>query len=135
MFSLRRVSTQIINKRTLSGIRPILCLRGYATAQDISSLLLVDHKNKAIASSTLNAFTAASKLGVSEVSKIKGVSKVLVAKDKVYEHGIAEVYAPLLASTQKQLKFTHLIAPHSAFGKNIMPRTLLVSNRRMLQFF
>ncbi len=58
----------------------------------------------------------------SEISKIKSVSKVLVAKDKVYEHGIAEVYAPLLASTQKQFKFTHLVAPHSAFGKNVMPR-------------
>lgn len=58
----------------------------------------------------------------SEVSKIKGVSKVLLANDKIYEHGIAEVYAPLLVSTQKQLNFTHLVASHSAFGKNIMPR-------------
>ncbi|RIA91775.1 electron transfer flavo protein-like protein subunit alpha [Glomus cerebriforme] len=137
MFSLRRISTQITSKGTLLAVRPNLVLRGYATAQDVSTLLLVEHKDKAISSSTLNALTAASKLSdnvtalvagedpehvASEVSKIKGVSKVLIAKDKVYEHGLAEVYAPLLASTQKQLKFTHLVASHSAFGKNIMPR-------------
>ncbi|CAB4385271.1 uncharacterized protein OCT59_005199 [Rhizophagus irregularis] len=137
MISLRRISAQIASKGSLFAIRPLLVLRGYATSQDVSTLLLVEHKDKSIASSTLNAFTAASKLGNNitalvagedpghvalEVSKINGVSKVLVAKDKAYEHGLAEVYAPLLASAQKQLKFTHLVASHSAFGKNIMPR-------------
>jgi electron transfer flavoprotein alpha subunit len=55
-------------------------------------------------------------------SAINGVSQVLVAKDKAYEHGLPEAFAPLLAETQKKFGFSHVVAPHSCFGKNIMPR-------------
>ncbi|CAG8779564.1 17866_t:CDS:2, partial [Racocetra fulgida] len=118
-------------------LRPGFFVRGYASAQDISTLLLVERNGNSIASSTFNSLTAATKLGgevtalvageepdnvASEISKITGISKVLVAKHKLYEHGLAEVYAPLLVTSQKKFNFTHLVAPHSAFGKNIMPR-------------
>lgn len=90
-----------------------------------------------MAASTLNALTAASKLGGSvtalvagdapdtvagEVAKLSGVSKVLVAKDAAFAHALPESHASLLAETQKKLGFTHLVASHTAFGKNIMPR-------------
>nr|CAG8563908.1 2442_t:CDS:2 [Entrophospora candida] len=126
----------LINQQELTSPR-----RGYAAAQDISTLLLVEHKNKKISPSTLNALTAANKLGgsvtalvagedpttvASQVAGLQGISKILVAKDKAYEHGIAEVYAPLLVNAQKNLKFTHLITSHSAFGKNIFPRVAAI---------
>lgn len=130
MFALKRVAL------TAAHSRPFL-LRGYATAADINTLLLVEHKDNTLASSTLNALTAATKLGGSvtalvagdgpdtiaqAVAKLQGISKVIVANDKAYGHGLAETFAPLLVAAQKKLGFTHLVASHSAFGKNIMPR-------------
>ncbi|KAF9585739.1 hypothetical protein BGW38_000954, partial [Lunasporangiospora selenospora] len=113
-------------------------MRAYSSGGSVSSLLLVEHKDNKVAASTLHALTAASKLGgsvaalvasdapdsvVGEVAKLKGVSKVLVAKDPTYKHLLPETAASLLVETQKKYGFTHLVAPHSAFGKNIMPRT------------
>ncbi|KAF9316498.1 hypothetical protein BG003_001857 [Podila horticola] len=126
MFALRRTAL------------PSLSLaRGYATTGNVSTLLLVEHKDNKVAASTLNALTAASTLGgsvtalvagnapeavVGEVSKLAGVSKVLVAKDAAFTHALPETYSSLLVETQKKHGFTHLIASHSAFGKNVMPR-------------
>lgn len=36
--------------------------------------------------------------------------------------GLPENYAPLLVENIKKGEFTHVIAGHSAFGKNLMPR-------------
>lgn len=103
----------------------------------MSSLVLVEHKDGKVNSATLNAITAATKLGgpvtalvagenpdavVDQLVKVEGVSKVVVAKDKAYEHGLPEVYAPLLVAAQKAGGFTHVVAAHTAFGKNVMPR-------------
>ncbi|KAF9186751.1 hypothetical protein BGZ51_001776 [Haplosporangium sp. Z 767] len=126
MFALRRAAL------------PTLSLaRGYASSANVSTLLLVEHKDNKISASTLNALTAASTLGgsvtalvagnapesvVGEVSKLAGVSKVLVAKDAAFTHVLPESHASLLVETQKKHGFTHLVASHSAFGKNIMPR-------------
>ncbi|CAG8438655.1 8716_t:CDS:2 [Ambispora leptoticha] len=147
MFSLRYPTLQIVKTSTRTTnyiltnykIRDLISRRYAATSavQGNSTLLLVEHKDNLLAASTLKALTAAKKLGgevtalvagenpdpvAKTVSKLNGVSKVLVAKDKVYEHGLPEVYAPLLTATQKKLNFTHLVASHSAFGKNILPR-------------
>ncbi|KAG0333278.1 hypothetical protein BG004_000902 [Podila humilis] len=125
MFALRRAS-------------PSLALaRSYATSGNVSALLLVEHKDNKIAASTLNALTAASHLGgsvtalvagdapdtvVGQVAKLAGVSKVLVSKDPTYAHQLPETVSNLLVETQKKHGFTHVIAAHSAFGKNVLPR-------------
>ncbi|KAG9303205.1 hypothetical protein G9A89_000740 [Geosiphon pyriformis] len=136
MFTLQPSRFGSLRKTATLTARTLL-LRGYATTQDISTLLLVEHKDNTVAPSTLNALTAATKLGgtvsalvaggnpdpiASTISKLSGVSKVFVAKDNLYEHGLPELYAPLLAAAQKKFNFTHLVASHSAFGKNILPR-------------
>ncbi|KAG0241141.1 Electron transfer flavoprotein alpha-subunit [Actinomortierella wolfii] len=124
MFALRRI--------------PALPLaRGYASSRNVSTLLFVEHKDNKVAPSTLNALSAASALGgsvtalvagsapeavVGEVAKLKGVSKVLVAKDAAHEHPLPETQASLVVEAQKKHGFTHVVASHSAFGKNIMPR-------------
>ncbi|KAG0046854.1 hypothetical protein BGZ83_007983 [Gryganskiella cystojenkinii] len=126
MFALRRAAL------------PTLSLaRGYATSGNVSTLVLIEHRDNKVAASTLNALTAASTLGgsvtalvagnapesvVAEVSKLAGVSKVLVAKDAAFTHALPESHASLLVETQKKHGFTHMIAAHSAFGKNVMPR-------------
>ncbi len=55
-----------------------------------------------------------------EAAAIDGVSKVLVAEDAACDHGLAEPIAALVASLSKG--FTHIAAPSTTDGKNIMPR-------------
>ncbi|KAJ3008155.1 hypothetical protein HKX48_008754 [Thoreauomyces humboldtii] len=106
-------------------------------ARNASTLVLVEHKNDAILLVTLNAITAANKVGgpvtalvagdkPEAVGKLaaalKGVGKVLVAKNDAYKHALPETLAPLLVASVKAGGFTHVLAAHSAFGKNVMPR-------------
>ncbi|KAF9904346.1 hypothetical protein BX616_001334 [Lobosporangium transversale] len=130
MFALRRTALPAFS-----------LARTYATSGNVSTLLLVEHKDNKVAASTLNALTAASKLGgsitalvagnapdtvVSEVAKLSGVSKILVAKSDAFTHALPESHATLLVETQKKHGFTHLVASHSAFGKNVMPRAAAI---------
>jgi electron transfer flavoprotein alpha subunit len=99
--------------------------------------LFIEHKDGQISGATLNALTAASKLGGSvtalvageapegvaqQVSKLTGVSKVLTAKDAAYANSLPEDIAPLLAEVQAKFGFSHLVTGHTAVGKNIFPR-------------
>lgn len=56
------------------------------------------------------------------VAKAKGISKVLVAEGDAFKGFTAESLAPLIIASQKQFKFTHILAPATAFGKAILPR-------------
>jgi electron transfer flavoprotein alpha subunit len=100
-------------------------------------LVIVEHKDGKIAPSTLNALSAAAKLGGSvhalvagsssdgvadQVAKLAPVSKVLVASDAAYDHGLAENNASLIVATQKSGNYSHIVVAHSAFGKNVLPR-------------
>jgi len=102
-----------------------------------STLVVVEHDNNALKGVTLNAITAASKLGgdvsclvagsgcskaAEQVAKIAGVKKVLLADNKAFEGFLAEALTPLIVESQKQFKFTHIIAGASAFGKGLLPR-------------
>ena len=44
------------------------------------------------------------------------------AKDALYTNDIAENVTPLVVSLQKQHAFSHVLAPHTAFGKGVAPR-------------
>uniref|UniRef100_A0A665VNZ5 Electron transfer flavoprotein subunit alpha n=1 Tax=Echeneis naucrates TaxID=173247 RepID=A0A665VNZ5_ECHNA len=102
-----------------------------------STLVVAEHNNEKLTPITLNAITAASKLGgevsclvagtncakvAEQVSKIQGVKKVLVAQHDSYKGAMPEELTPLVLSTQKQFNFTHICAGASAFGKNLLPR-------------
>ncbi|RKP10288.1 electron transfer flavo protein alpha-subunit [Thamnocephalis sphaerospora] len=139
MFAARRFATRApaaAHWNALSLARPTF-LRGYATAGDVSSLVIVEHKDGQIAPSTLNALSAAAKLGgqvhalvagsssdavADQVAKLAPVSKVLVASDAAYDHGLPEVHAPLIVAAQKAGSYSHVVVAHSAFGKNVLPR-------------
>jgi len=115
-----------------------VCSRGASALRRFNSTLVVaEHNNETLTPITLNAITAASKMGgeisclvagtkcgsvAEEVSKIPGISKVLVAESDAFSGFMAEAMTPLLLETQKQFKFTHLVAGASAVGKNVMPR-------------
>ena len=101
----------------------------------MSILVIAEHDNKAIKPSTLNSVGAAVQLAgdvmllvagsgsepVAEAgARIAGVSKVLHAEAAHYEHGLAEELAPLVVARSSGV--SHILAPASTFGKNLMPR-------------
>ena len=101
----------------------------------MSILILADHDNGQLAAATLNTVTAATQIGgdihvlvagdaSGDVAKaaaaIAGVSKVLTAGADAMAHGIAENIAPLIQSMASG--YSHLMAPATTTGKNIMPR-------------
>ena len=101
----------------------------------MSILVIAEHDNNAIRPSTLNTVGAAVQLegdvmllvagsGSEQVAeagaRIAGVSKVLNADAAHYEHGLAEELAPLVLACSAGV--SHVLAPASTFGKNLMPR-------------
>ena len=101
----------------------------------MSILILADHDNGQLAAATLNTVTAATEIGgdidilvagdaSGDVAKaaaaISGVSRVLTADANLFAHGIAENIAPLVQSLASG--YTHLMAPATTTGKNVMPR-------------
>ncbi len=101
----------------------------------MSILVVAEHDNSELKTATLNTITAAQKVGndidllvvgheckgVSEAAaKVGGISKVLVADAPEFAHHLAENVAPMLVNIAKN--YSHIFAPATTFGKNIMPR-------------
>ena len=101
----------------------------------MSVLVLADHDNGQLAGATLNTVTAASQIGgdihvlvagdasgdvAGAAAAVAGVAKVLVANGDSLGHGIAENVAPLIQEVASG--YSHLLAPATTTGKNIMPR-------------
>ena len=98
-------------------------------------LIIVEHDNKNILPVTYNVITAGMEIGseidlliagegcdgvIEESSKIKNISKVLVANSLEYKNSIAENLSSLICEIASD--YTHILAPASTFGKNVMPR-------------
>ncbi|MFL5265265.1 MAG: electron transfer flavoprotein subunit alpha/FixB family protein [Stellaceae bacterium] len=102
----------------------------------MAALVVAEHDNAAVKPATLNAVAAAKEIASHEVdilvagkdcravgeaaAQIAGVRKVLLADDAVYDHGLAENVAPLVVKLAAS--YTHLLAPATTSGKNLMPR-------------
>jgi electron transfer flavoprotein alpha subunit len=101
----------------------------------MSILVLAEHDNKTIKKATLNAVAAAQKLGgdihvlvagqgsgdaAKAASQIAGVKKVLHADAAHLGDQLAENVSALLVGIAKG--YSHLLAPATSNGKNIMPR-------------
>ena len=97
-------------------------------------LVVAEHDNAALKGATLNALTAAKALGpvtilvagdgcrsaADEAAALDGVTKVLLAENALYKNPLAETLGALVVELAKD--FTHLVAPATTFGKNLMPR-------------
>ena len=97
-------------------------------------LLIAEHDNATLKPATLNAATAAAKLGDFDIlvagsdcvavadaaSKIAGAKKVLLADDAAYAHQVAENMASLVAKIGAA--YSHILAPATTSGKNMLPR-------------
>ena len=101
----------------------------------MSSLVIAEHDNVELKPSTLNTVTAAATLGndidllvagkdcgpiADEGAKIDGIKRVWLANAPEYEYQLAENMALIIADLAPS--YSHIFAPSSTFGKNLMPR-------------
>ena len=105
----------------------------------MSILILAEHNNQELKTSTLSAITAASKINenieviligsqceevINKLKNVKLVKKIIVVDNPKYMYPIAELISPIIFSVAEN--YTHIIAPASTFGKNIMPRVAVL---------
>ena len=108
-------------------------------------LVYAEHDNKELKKATLNTVTAASKIGgdivvlvaglgceavAEQAAKVAGVSKVLCASNAAFEHQLAENVAKLVVSLAGD--YSHIIAPATTTGKNLLPRVAALLDVNML---
>ena len=98
-------------------------------------LMIAEHDNAVIKGAVLNTVTAGKKLGqemhvlvagfecasVAEAaSKLSGVTKVLVADAESLKNCLVEDVADVVMTVAGN--YSHVLAPATSFGKNVMPR-------------
>ncbi|EJL88322.1 electron transfer flavoprotein, alpha subunit [Herbaspirillum sp. CF444] len=105
----------------------------------MTALVIAEHDNASLKGSTLNTVTAAvhtqlqaggdvhilvaghnAKAAADAAAQIAGVSKVLLADAPQFADGLAENVAEQALAIAKD--YTHILAPATAYGKNILPR-------------
>jgi electron transfer flavoprotein alpha subunit len=101
----------------------------------MASLVIAEHDNVSLKPSTLNAVTAAIKIGgdvhvlvagancaaaAAAVAKISGVKKVLVADAPALADHLAESLTSQVIAIASA--YSHILAPSTASGKNVAPR-------------
>ncbi|MAZ76488.1 MAG: electron transfer flavoprotein subunit alpha [Micavibrio sp.] len=101
----------------------------------MSVLVIAEHDHTSIKPVTLNVVTAARKIdadvhvlvagtdcaGAAEAaSKIHGITKVFKCDAPELSHRLAENMAPIIVDLAAG--YSHVLAPASTFGKNVMPR-------------
>ena len=100
-------------------------------------LVIAEHDNAGLKAATLNTVSAAAKLGgdievlvagtacgaaAEAAAKLAGVTKVKVADGAAYAEQSAENLAALLVDVVKAGGYSHVLAPATTFGKNVLPR-------------
>lgn len=101
----------------------------------MSILVIAEHYDNEITPGTACTIQAASELGddihilvagqdcsgaADQASKFDSAKKVIHIEDPAYAHFIAENFAPLISRLAGD--YSHILAPASFFGKNVMPR-------------
>ena len=100
-------------------------------------LVIVEHDNKEIKNATYSCVTAANKIGnevtclllgsdcsgvAQNLKNLSGVKKVIYYDNENFKHQIAENLSKQIIELVKDEDFTHILAPSSTFGKNLLPR-------------
>ena len=101
----------------------------------MSILVIAEHDNSNLKGATLNTVAAALEISdditlliagfnidsvIDEAKKIDNINNILKCDDEVYKNALAEDLAALVVSNVGS--FTHILAPATTFGKNVMPR-------------
>lgn len=100
-------------------------------------LVVAEHSGSALKPVSYNIITAASKIGGAidvlvtgkgcakageEAASIAGVTKVLVADAPYLAHQLAEDVSAIVVDLARQRSYSHIIAPATASGRNMLPR-------------
>ncbi|RDA87280.1 hypothetical protein CP532_1314 [Ophiocordyceps camponoti-leonardi (nom. inval.)] len=103
----------------------------------LSTLAVLEQRDGKLNHASLRTLTAAKSVGgpvhafiagsnvsaaAEEAAKVDGVEKVTIVENEAYEKALPENYALLLKENVVNGNYTHIIAGHSAFGKNTLPR-------------
>ena len=98
-------------------------------------LVIAEHDNHNLKSSTLNTITAATKFNdeihliilgnsidnlINNCQSLQEVSKILKCDHEKLENPLPEIMAPIISNISKN--YSHILAPASTFGKNLLPR-------------
>jgi electron transfer flavoprotein alpha subunit len=101
----------------------------------MSILVLAEHNNSELKSSTLSAISAALQINenidvlvvgseceniVNKLKNVHKINKIILADNEIFLNPIAELISPILNSLSEN--YSHFVAPASTYGKNIMPR-------------
>jgi len=140
----RRILAGRSSKAIVTGL-PSALSRAYATdaaSGTSKTLVFLEHKDGKLNPGSLNALSAASALGgeivglvtgegesaskVAEAAKKLPLKSIILSRGPKISHGLPEPLAPLIAETVKSGSFTHLVAAHSALGKNVFPRVAAI---------
>ncbi|KAF2232605.1 electron transfer flavo protein-like protein subunit alpha [Viridothelium virens] len=137
MFAASRGASVRSVRSLLRRNGPIPLNRHSSVSRLLSTLAVLEQREGKLNVSSLAAVSAAQKLGGSvtgfvagsgtkavaeEAAKVKGLEKVIFVDNGAYDKGLPENFAPLLVENIKKGGFSHVLAGHSAFGKNLMPR-------------
>ena len=100
-------------------------------------LVIADHDNAGLKAATLNTVSAAARLGADievlvagsncaaaaqAAAQLAGVAKVKVADAAAYAEQGAENLAALLVGLVQAGGYSHVLAPATTYGKNVLPR-------------
>jgi len=100
----------------------------------MSTLVIAEHDNAVLKKGALCTIACAAQLGEVHVlvagsgcttvaqaaAQVEGVARVLCCDDARYAHPLAEALAPLVVA--QAAGHSHLLAPATSFGKDLMPR-------------
>ena len=101
----------------------------------MAALVIAEHDNGSLKASTAHTITAAARCSdeihvliagqacdaaAAAAAQLAGVSKVLVAEGEQFANGLAENIAEQALAIAAS--YTHILAPATAYGKNILPR-------------
>jgi electron transfer flavoprotein alpha subunit len=108
-------------------------------------LVIAEHDNTTLKPATLNAVTAARDIGgditvlvagsgcgavATAAAQVAGVGTVLCADHTSLQHFMAEAMAPVIVSAAAGM--THIIAPTTTTGKNVLPRAAALLDVQMI---
>ncbi|EKO3811574.1 FAD-binding protein [Vibrio harveyi] len=106
----------------------------------LATLVVVEHDNQSLSADTLRALSAASQIQqdgaflpvtallvghqcssvLDELKCVQGISQIVVIDAAEYQHALAENLSTLITEVGRD--YSHILAPASTFGKNLMPR-------------
>ncbi|MCP4923484.1 MAG: electron transfer flavoprotein subunit alpha/FixB family protein [bacterium] len=103
----------------------------------MSILILAEHDGQNLSEQVARVVTTATQIGkditlfmggkgcqaiAEKAACLKGVSKVLVSDHEALSHPLAEPFSSALKKVIEKGNYSHVLAPASTFGKNILPR-------------